>query len=474
MNQSPYFRAVSVAAIATILTLGTGCATDSGRPSRGGDAPAKAVKLNERDGGTDRVSRNGMRTTSLAYPTGERGTSVMMVEVDTPPQVRVGQSYDYTVRITNLTDTPLHNVSVRDLGTTNAQGMPTTRSAREMKESDAATKATGGDAGDGREIMSADLIGPRQRVEQKLTATADERGTLSNCLAVKYEPTLCFAVAVVEPELTLTKTGPATVSICQPIEYVYTVANTGTGIARGVRVTDKLADGLTTAEGQSTVNVSAGDLAAGQSKKVAVQLKATKVGTFSTRATAKSADLEVASRDVRTVVKQPVLAVAVEAPEARYTGEAIDYRVTVKNTGDIASEETKLSFDTTNAGQKPADVALGSIPAGQQVTRVVSLRAGSKAGTVGLKATAQSTCARPAIGDASVAIRSIAALQLECIDGQDPVRVGAETTYTVTVRNEGTGPDENIALKGTLPNELEFVSAAPGNASAVTRPAATT
>lgn len=469
MQLSHYMHGVTAAAIATILVGAAGCQSDDA-VSRGGSAPAKATTLDKRDGGTDRVTRAGMATSSLAYPTGQRETSVVMLEVDAPKQVRLGQQYQYTLRLTNLTDTPVHGVRVRDAG---HAAKPTTRGAAASAANGTAggnaTGAGAAEADEGRTIFTAGTIGPRQSREQTITATADERGTASSCLAVSYEPTLCVAVQVVEPQLALAKAGPEAVSICQEIPYTYTVTNTGTGVARGVRVTDQLPEGLATVDGNGrTVTLDAGDIDQGQSKQLTAKVRASQVGRFASRASARSSDLEVASREVATTVRQPVLAVDVEGPQARYVGEAVDYRVTVRNTGDIATEKTTLRLEAANAGERPGDVDLGSIPAGGAKTQVVSLRAGRQAGNLGLTATAVDACAKPAKDAAQVAIRSIPALQLECIDGEDPVRVGANTTYTISVRNEGSGPDQNVVLKGTLPPQMTFLSGGANNPSQVT------
>ena len=87
----------------------------------------------------------------------------------------------------------------------------------------------------------------------------------------------------------------------------------------------------------------------------------------------------------------------------------------------------------------------------------MSTTAGRGANQVALTATAKAVCAREVSDQATVAIRTIPALQLEAVDGTDPIRVGANTTYTITVRNEGSGPDNNITVKATLPPEMRFV-----------------
>jgi uncharacterized repeat protein (TIGR01451 family) len=44
------------------------------------------------------------------------------------------------------------------------------------------------------------------------------------------------------------------------------------------------------------------------------------------------------------------------------------------------------------------------------------------------------------------------------VDLDDPIRVGDNVIYRVTVKNRGTGSDKNITLTATLPPELTYVS----------------
>src|SRR5687768_9733767 len=50
----------------------------------------------------------------LAYPTGNRNTSSLLIERLSPPEVRVGESYEYQIKVTNLTNATLSDVVVRE------------------------------------------------------------------------------------------------------------------------------------------------------------------------------------------------------------------------------------------------------------------------------------------------------------------------------------------------------------------------
>ncbi|HEX8912703.1 MAG TPA: CARDB domain-containing protein, partial [Humisphaera sp.] len=475
-----------LSAVALLGLAGTGCATNSDGSgatgmSRGGDSPAVAAS-GRQDGGADRVKLDkGMVRSTMAFPTGDRATSVVLLEATGPEQVRVGYPYTYSMKVTNLTDTPLHAVKIQNLGHTPATGSPSTRPAgadrlavdtRTNEARTAAARTGGGEdrdaaAGPADPTLLWDVgeLGPKQTKTREMTGTADAIGTINNCLAVGYTPTLCLAVRAVQPELRITKEGPSAVLICQDINYVYRVSNVGTGAVTGVRVEDPLPEGLATADGQRVFAANVGDIAAGQTKDVTAKLKATRVGQFNSRAVARSGDLTAQSPAVATAVREPALAVAVEGPEAQYVGQAVNYRVTVRNTSDVAAENAVVRLSAVGNSERVADRTLGTIPPGE--TRSFAVNVGpARAGNTTLTATAEATCARPAQANASVSVLTIPALRLECIDEPDPIAVGGTTTYKINVKNQGSGADNTIALKAVVPPELQFVSGT--GASAVT------
>src|SRR5215212_685782 len=50
----------------------------------------------------------------LAYPTGNRATSAILVERISPNEVRMGEPYAYQIKVTNLMNSPLSGVVVRE------------------------------------------------------------------------------------------------------------------------------------------------------------------------------------------------------------------------------------------------------------------------------------------------------------------------------------------------------------------------
>jgi len=456
--------------------LGAGCSSDSSSASddtsRGGRDSAITA--------SGRVNSGGRQ--ALAFPTGDRSSSVIWLEANGPEQVRLGQPYTYTLTVTNLTDNRLHGVRVENLGRMTSS--PSTRPSGNMATLDATADARTAGARSDRDAASAAEaranaeeeadtgaaarpaavwevveLGPKETKTRQLNGTADEIGTVGNCLTVSYRPTLCVMTKVVKPELSVFKEGPSQVMICQPIAYSYRVTNTGTGAIQNVQLQDNLPDGLTTADGGKVFRADIGTLREGESKTATGQFRAPRTGSFASRATARSGDIASASREINTVVKEPALAVNVEGPEAQYVGQAVNFRVTVRNPSDTPATNTIVSLSAVGGNERLADRNLGTIPPGGSQTFAVNIGAGRGNGNASLTAAARAECARPAQASASVQILTIPALLLECVDSVDPVPVNGNTVYTITVVNQGTGADSNVGIKAVIPPELQYVRA---------------
>jgi Domain of unknown function DUF11 len=92
---------IALVFLTTWLALLIGCASSESEPEPTREAPAA-----ER--------RDGLYWTERAYPTGDRHTSVVLLESGTPAEVSAGTRYEYVLRVTNLTDQNLDHVVVMD------------------------------------------------------------------------------------------------------------------------------------------------------------------------------------------------------------------------------------------------------------------------------------------------------------------------------------------------------------------------
>ncbi len=84
----------------------------------------------------------------------------------------------------------------------------------------------------------------------------------------------------------------------------------------------------------------------------------------------------------------------------------------------------------------------------------------SQPGDLGGKVLVSASYCETATAEWKTNVVGVAALAVEVSDAQDPIGKGAEQTYRVVVRNQGSAPGKNIRVVCLLEKTMEFVSAA--------------
>ncbi len=407
---------------------------------------------------------------ALALPTGDRATSSLLVEAMSPARIAVGRAYEYQIKLTNLTkNLVLEDIVVRqDLGEHLAV-------ERAEPQPDKADKK-------GEKTWTLARLAPGESRSIKVQALGEEVGSVSSCIRVTYQPSLCVMTEFIKPEVQIAKEAPARADLCDVIPARYLVKNTGTGPARGLKLRDELPEGLTTSAGARVVEADLGDIAQGQSKEYKVELAAAKPGDYTSRAMVQGQDeLRATSNQTTTALRVANLAVKIVGPDAQYLGQASTYQVTVKNSGEVPATAAKLAVGVdadlridrvskaTSDNKAPAVAAntltwdLGDLaPGAEAVVSFTGVGRGKK--ELRHTATATSTCARSrdlattATAAVQTEVISLPALRLEMVDDHDPVRVGENVVYTINVLNQGQGDDRNVKIVCKLPDGLTYVS----------------
>ncbi|MEX0876088.1 MAG: hypothetical protein WD114_01395, partial [Phycisphaerales bacterium] len=304
------------------------------------------------------------------------------------------------------------------------------------------------------------------------TGSAEEVGTASDCISVSYNNFLCATVDVIEPSLALTKTAPEIAYDCDDeVRIRYTVRNTGTGTAEDVTIRDTLPEGMSMSQGNREVNIPVGDLPAGESKAYEVRVRTAETGEYSSRAMA-TADggLEARADATNTVIITPEIDIATDCSETQFIGQDYDYNFTFENNGEAPVREATASA-TIPRGASVVDISqggrisgnsvvwnLGTIDAESSEDFSMTVNASEK-GTYRTTVTADAFCARTVNRTCTTEVEGIPAILLEVVDTNDPVRIGQETTYVITVTNQGSAEDRDIRIMANLPPEQSFVSA---------------
>ena len=392
------------------------------------------------------------------FPSGKAEGSGLMVEKMAPSEAVAGQPFDYTYKVSNLTDATLENVMVSDDVSAN------------FATSDSDPKAA--TASGGKATWNLGTLAPKESKTITVKGMSATEGVVKTCGTATYIPVICQEIPIRKPGITLTKSEPADVSICDPIPVTLVVKNTGSTTLTGVQVADSLPPSLTS-EGKSSLTFPVGKLAPGESKEIKFNATAANTGKFVNTAKATSDQNVSADASASTAVHQAILAVTCKATEQQYTGRKLEACYTVSNSGDAPAAGATLEVaipaglsvvSTTANGQvKGSSIVwdLGSVTS-DAPQNVCATFSPSAAGTYTYVGNVKATCAAPVSTTCSSKVVGISAILLEKSDDPDPVAIGDTTTYTVKVTNQGNADDKNVAVTVTIAPELVPVSSSAG------------
>ena len=288
-----------------------------------------------------------------------------------------------------------------------------------------------------------------------------------SCLTAEFNSALCSMVRVIEPEINVVRQVPEQVVVCEDVNVIYRISNTGTGTARNLVFTETLPEGQTFGDGSRNVRFEVDKLAEGETRAFSVKTKVAQAGTYSGSV---SSEDGVQSESTTVTAVAPQLELNVSAPDTAFTGRDLNYTITVRNTGEAVARDLVVTqnlpqgarlVNASNNGQPAGDGSLvwrpNALEPGGSVTLTSTLRP-SGAGTVDTTVTANAYCADRVQQSPSSTVENVAAILLELVDTNDPVPVGQNEVYEIRITNQGSKQDSNVVLTMTLPEGLNFVS----------------
>ncbi|MFW5639858.1 MAG: PRC-barrel domain-containing protein [Thermodesulfobacteriota bacterium] len=445
--------------------------------------------------------REGDRMLStLTFPAPE-GKGAIVLEREGLQQVRAGESYDYTLRVSNDSDYPVHEVTIKEMLSDNiavegskareqeqdqeqskGQQKSKDEEGRYLTQSKRSQQQKGQEEGrqesrleEGKNKWSIGTLMPGETKKIEVSGVAQDEGTAKSCLVVDFKPSLCNEFQVVKPELELERNivdaegNPIDEAYaCDDIYMVYKLTNSGTGTTRKATITEDFPKALKVEKDKEKVDLTLDRLDSGETVERRVSINADEQARYEGRATASTDQLEVKSDTDSIVIMKPELDVSIDGPREDYLGRPIQYHVRVENTSDAPALDTVV---TLNSGDNLNNMSvsrqkmerdgnqfmIGKLEAGESREFSVSFDA-EEPGKVTNTVTAKAYCAEEKSQEIATDILGIPAVRVEMIDRTDPVKVGDTTTYEIRVKNQGSAEDLNVSLNGTLPEEMEFVS----------------
>jgi len=402
------------------------------------------------------VRDSGSSVVSRAYPWPECG--IVRLDKDMPNEVGLNRSFNYTITLTNLTDTTLPNIIINEELPTHFKFMSAVPTAKE----------------DGNklvwEIASLAPKGTRQFTVSGMATYVD---ALKHCTTV-ITPVIpaCATVQVIQPELKLTMAAPAEVLLCDLIPVRFVVINAGTGSVQNVKIVETLPAGLRTTDGKGELVFDAGTLSGGQSRQFSAELRATATGKYVGKAVANSSTgLSVESAPITTTVGLPVLGISKTGPEEQYIGRPISYDIKVTNKSDVSAKNTVLEETIPDGVTGVQATAGGELTGSKLIWEFGTLEPGAskdvrisytatKAGILVNSASATAYCAATVNASMRTSVTGISALLMEAVDVEDPVRVGSYATYVIRVENQGSATATNIRIVAILEDNVRYISSA--------------
>jgi uncharacterized repeat protein (TIGR01451 family) len=313
---------------------------------------------------------------------------------------------------------------------------------------------------------------PGQEKRIDLELLPETTGDL-NCEAqVNFMGSCVMRMCVREPRLALKVSAPAQVSLGQAVTIQLAVANNGDGMAENVKVKACLPEGLEHSGSRNLV-MELGNLGPQETRTVQL-ICVTRAGGALTCQAQATADGELTAQDAAIVdVVLPQLKLTVSGPKLRYIDRRATYLITVTNPGSAPASNVSIGhqfppgfrFHGASAGGRYDASArtvswfVGDLLPGHQHDVTLELVA-VEAGAHPQHTTVVAADGLRADHELVTTVEGVSVLDMQVIDLDDPVEVGAETGYEIHLTNAGSRVETEVGLVCTIPPAMEFRDAA--------------
>ncbi len=392
---------------------------------------------------------------TLENPTNRQEPAVSLEWVG-PATARLNQNTVYQIIAKNINTAPVQNVIVRYRIPVGVQ--ITGMEPKALNEGSLLTWDLG-------------TLMPAQEKRIDLQLMPEARAELNCQASVTFTGTSTFKVQVREPKLTIKAAAPEHVVLGDIATVSLTVSNPGDGTADRVKLKALLPEGLENARGKM-FKLELGSLAPGENRTVQV-VCLTKAAGMQPIDCVAFADAGLNSQDTAKVdVVLPRLDLVISGPKLRYLDRHAIFVLKVTNPGSAPAGNVSVIhqlpqgfkfFTASNGGRHDANTRtvswfVGDLTPGESREVSVDLVA-VNIGEHHSKSVATAARGLRTESETVTRVEGLSALLMELVDTEDPIEVGAETSYEIRVTNTGSKTETNLELVCTVPDKMEFRAA---------------
>jgi len=431
-----------------------------------GGRPASADSRNTYLPGSTRnvVPEDEMRS-SVGIGTGQPGDKQLegpqspqvIIRKVAPAEIQVGRPVVLQVVVRNAGAVAANEVEIHD---------QVPRGTRLMDTTPRASQGTRGEL-----VWSLGTLKPGGEATVEMQVMPTDEGEVGSIATVRFQAEATARSRVTRPRLAIETTGPNRVLVGDEATLTFTISNPGSGTATHVVLAEHIPTGLKHPGGDE-LEYPIGDLKPGESRRLPLRLKTVKAGTIANVIAAKADANLRAEHRFNLEVTAPQLDVALAGPKRRYLEREATYQVSVSNPGTAPAQQIALAaylppglkfVKANNAGRYDEGTRavywrLEELPVNQPGTfELVTMPV--EPGQFSIKVRAAAQRGLVIEKEQPVLVEGLAAVLFQLSHTKDPVEIGGETTYEVTVANQGSKASSNLQLSILFPAELKPLAA---------------
>ncbi|MEI8372200.1 MAG: hypothetical protein WCJ35_05100 [Planctomycetota bacterium] len=404
-------------------------------------------------------------TSSVAGGTGQPGNKQLegpqspqiVLQKIAPPEIQVGRPAVLRVVVRNTGTVAASEVEIHD---------QVPRGTRLLGTAPPASLGARGEL-----VWSLGTLKPSGETSVEMQVMPTEEGEVGSVATVRFQAEVTARSIVTRPKLVVETTGANRVLVGDETILTFTVSNPGSGAATGVVLAERIPAGLKHSGG-AELEYTVGDLKPGESRQLQLRLKAVQPGTIANVITARADANLRAEHRFNLEVTSPQLDIVLAGPKRRYLEREATYQLSVSNPGTASAQQVELVaylpaglkfVNANNAGRydegsRAVYWRLEELPVKQRGTvELVTLPV--EPGQFSIKVRGSAQRGLVVEKEQPVVVEGMASVTFQLSHTKDPVEIGGETTYEITVVNQGSKASSNLQMSIFFPAELKPLAA---------------